>query len=454
MHARGLLLGLIMALAPGLAPAQPAPQPGAPVVRQVSAQVDREQLRRTISRLVGFGTRHTLSDTHSPTRGIGAARAWVRAEFEADNAACHGCLSIVAPTETVTGERIPQPTEIVDVLAVQQGTDEPDRVLVISAHLDSRVTDVMNATADAPGADDDGSGVAAVLEAARVLSQHHFRATIVYAVLQGEEQNLFGGRVLAHYAQAQHWRVEADLNNDIIGNTHGADGTVDNRHIRVFSEGTRTLETPAEANRRRYNGGELDSPSRNLARYIDGLADRYLSGVDVVMVYRTDRFSRGGDQVRMLEAGFPSVRFTEARENYNREHQDVRTANGIAYGDTIDGIDFDYLAQVTRLNIVALASLAAAPAPPTHVEASGAVSSDTTLTWEPTLGATRYRVWWRSTTEPQWRFSRIATGSNRHVLPGVIIDDWFFGVQAVGPDGAASPVVFPGAAGAFFPAAP
>jgi Zn-dependent M28 family amino/carboxypeptidase len=443
------LAAVALALAPAAAVAQPAPE--LPVLRRAAAAVSVAELHTTIERLVGFGTRHTLSDTTSPSRGIGAARTWVRGQFEGFAQACGGCLTIATPSETVTGERIPRPTEVMDVLAIQRGTDEPDRVVVISAHLDSRVRDVQDATSDAPGANDDGSGVAAVLEAARILSQHRFRATIVYAVLSGEEQGLYGGRVLANYAQAQHWRVEADLNNDIIGNTHGADGSRDATHIRVFSEGTRSRETPAEADRRRYNGGELDSPSRNLARFIDGLADRYLSGVDVTMVYRTDRYSRGGDQVRMLEAGFPAVRITEAREDYDREHQDVRVENGRHYGDTLDGIDFPYLAQVTRLNVVTLAALAAAPAPPSGVQTSGAVTYDTTVSWTASPGATGYRVWWRATTEPQWTMSRPADASGRLVLRSVNIDDFFFGVQAVGADGAASPIVFPGAAGAFFP---
>ena len=420
-------------------------------LRQIPARVEPARLRATITRLVGFGTRHTLSDTTSPTRGIGAARRWVKGEFEALSPRCAAPLRIETPSQVVTGDRVPQPTEVMDVLAIQPGTDEPDRVVVISAHLDSRVTDPMDFTSDAPGANDDGSGVAAVLEAARVLCGQRFRATIVYAVLSGEEQNLYGGRVLADYATAQHWRVEADLNNDIIGNTHGQDGVRDNTHVRVFSEGTRSRETPQEASRRRYNGGEVDSPSRNLARYMDRIAEDFLPGLDVVMVYRTDRYSRGGDQVRMLEAGFPAVRVTEARENYTRQHQTLRTENGVAYGDVISGVDFDYLAQVTRLNALTLAALAGAPAPPSGVDISGAVSSDTTVRWTPSAGATGYRVWWRGTTDPQWRYSRTVGNVSTVVLPGVVIDDWFFGVQALGPDGSASPIVFPGPAGAFFP---
>jgi Zn-dependent M28 family amino/carboxypeptidase len=349
----------------------------------------------------------------------------------------------------MTAERLAGPTEIQDVLAILPGTSDPNRVIVISGHYDTRVTDAKNFTSDAPGANDDGSGTAAVMEAARVLCHHQFPATLVFAALAGEEEGLLGGKVLANYAVKQGWNVEADLNNDIVGNTEGIGGARDNTHVRVFSEGTRTTETPQQADRRRYNGGEIDSPSRNLARYMDRLADQYLTNFDVVMVYRTDRYSRGGDQVEMLKAGFPAVRVTEAVENYTRQHQDLRTENGIRYGDVVDGVDFPYLAQVTRLNVVTMAALASAPAPPSGVDIKGAVSADTTVTWTPAKDAAAYRVWWRSTTDPQWKYSRVAGVAGELKLPNVNIDDWFFGVSAISADGHESPVVFPGAAGTF-----
>jgi Zn-dependent M28 family amino/carboxypeptidase len=438
--------------APAAAQEASAPQTQ-PVLHAVAADVSAERLHGSIERMVGFGTRHTLSDTRSNRRGIGAARRWVESEFRGMSAACGGCLEIATPSETVSGtQRVPNPTEVVDVLAIQRGTSDPERVIIISGHLDSRVTDVMDARSNAPGANDDASGVAAVMEAARVLSQRRFAATLVYAALSGEEQGLHGGAILAAYAREHGWRVEAVLNNDIVGNTQGMSGVRDNTHVRVFSEGTRAVETQEEANRRRYNGGEVDSPSRNLARFIDRIADQYLTNLDVVMVYRTDRFGRGGDQVRMLEAGYPSVRVTEAQENYTRQHQDLRTENGVRYGDTIDGVDFAYLAQVARLNIVTMAALASAPAPPSGVEIAGAVTPNTVVRWRPVEGAAGYRVWWRSTTDPQWRFSRWAGAGNEMTLEGVVIDDWFFGVSAVSADGFESPVVFPGVAGAFFAA--
>ena len=424
--------------------------PDHPLLRQIAAQVSPAEQHATIERLVAFGTRQTLSDTRSDTRGIGAARRWAKGRFEAMSKGCGGCLEIQTPSEVFTGERIPQPTEVMDVLAIQRGTSDPDRVVIISGHLDSRNSDPLNATRDAPGANDDGSGTAAVLECARVLSRHKFAATIVYAVDSGEEQNLYGATVLAHYAKAQGWRVEADLNNDIVGNTHGSSGVVDRTHVRVFSEGTKAVETPEQANRRRYNGGEVDSPSRNLARYIDGLANRYLPGFFVRMVYRTDRYSRGGDQVRMLEAGYPAVRVTEAAENYTRQHQDVRTEGGVAYGDVISGVDFPYLAQVTRLNAISLAALASAPGPPQDVKIEGAVSPDTKVSWAASPGAAGYRVWWRDTIAPRWEQSREAGDATSLTLKGVVIDDWFFGVSAISKDGFESPVEFPGPAGAFF----
>lgn len=445
-------LAAAMALALALSStAQAAPKAEHALLRQAAAEVSAERQKAIIARLVGFGTRHTLSDTKSATRGIGAARRWVAAEFAAMSKDCGGCLEIATPSQVMTGNRVPTPTEVMDVLAIQRGTEEPERVIVISGHLDSRVSDVMDATSDAPGANDDASGVAAVMEAARVLSKHRFKATLVYAALSGEEQGLLGGKVLADYAREKGWQVEANLNNDIVGNTEGVGGVRDNTHVRVFSEGTKAVETPEQANRRRYNGGEVDSPSRNLARFMDVLADEHLTNLDVVMVYRTDRFSRGGDQVRMLEAGFPAVRVTEAAENYIRQHQDLRTENGVAYGDVISGVDFPYLAQVTRLNVVTMAALANAPAPPEGVAISGAVSADTTVKWTPAKGAAGYRVWWRSTTDPQWRYSRWVEGAGaaETVLKGVVIDDWFFGVSAVSADGYESPVVFPGDAGAF-----
>ena len=439
------LAGAILASAP--AAAQTLEEQ--PLLHQLSSEVQPERMRSDITSMVRFGTRHTLSQTDSDAHCIGAARRWAESHFRTISVECGGCLEIALPSDTVTGPRVPMPTEVVDVLAIQRGTGDPNRVIIISGHIDSRVTDVMNFTDDAPGANDDASGVSTVLEAARVLSKHRFDATLVYAVLSGEEQGLLGGKILADYAAAQGWQVEANLNNDIVGNSEGQSGVRNTTRVRVFSEGTKTVETAAQAERRRYNGGEVDSSSRNLARFIDGIADRYLTNFDVELIYRTDRYGRGGDQVEMLRAGFPAVRLSEGAENYDRQHQDLRTENGVVYGDTIEGVDFDYLAQVARLNITTMAALASAPSVPTNVIIEGAVKPDTTIRWTAVPGAAGYRVWWRATTAPQWTHSRWAGTATELVLPGVVIDDWFFGVSAVSADGFESPVVFPGPPGAF-----
>jgi len=452
LRRRALRLPFALALTGALAAtAHAADEPQAQLTA-IAEAVDPQALHATIEKLITFGTRHTLSDTVSETRGIGAARRWAKARFEAISRECGGCLEIVTPSQMVTGKRVPVSSEVMDVVAIQRGTGDPGRVVAITGHIDSRVTDVMDATHDAPGANDDASGVAAVLESARVLSKRKFAATIVYGVLSGEEQGLYGGKVLADYAKDKGWQVEADLNNDIVGNSHGQDGVNDNSVVRVFSEGTKALETPAQASKRRYNGGELDSPSRNLARFVAGLADRTLVNFRVNMVYRTDRYGRGGDQVEFLEHGFPALRFTEPHEDYRREHQDLRTEQGVPYGDTIDRVDFDYLAQVTRLNAITLAALANAPAPVKGVAISGAVTTDTVMNWTPQAGVASYRVWWRDTTAPQWQHSRTYAASadpGHAVLKNIDLDDFFFGVSAVSADGWESPVTFPGDAGSF-----
>jgi hypothetical protein len=445
---RALAFALPLVTSPIMASSQtPDPQ-----LKSIAGSVNPENLKATITRLVAFGTRHTLSDTVSETRGIGAARRWAKGRFEAIGGLCGGCLEVVTPDHTVTGERVPKPTVVQDVVAIQRGTTDPGRVVIISGHIDSRISDPLDATHDAPGANDDASGVAAVLEAARILSAHRFAATVVYSVNSGEEQGLYGGQVLADYAKAQGWRVEAVLNNDIIGGTHGLDGRVGDNEVRVFSEGTRANETATEAVDRRRSGAEMDAPSREIARFMRGMAESYTASLRVRMILRQDRFGRGGDQLPMQQAGFPAVRVTEADENYTRQHQDVRVENGVSYGDVISGVDFAYLAKVTALNTVTLAALASAPPPPDDVKLTGQVSADTTLGWAPAPGASDYRVWWRETTDPQWRQdqSRATAGATAITLKGINIDDYFFGVSSRGPDGAESPVEVPGAAGAFF----
>jgi hypothetical protein len=450
MRGKVLVAGIaLLASMPALAADEPKPVRH-PELDAIAAVVSPTSLREFDAALVGFGTRHTLSDTQSDSRGIGAARRWVKAQFERFSADCGGCLEVVTPSQVFTGKRTPKEgVEVMDVVAIQRGTRDPDRVVVITGHLDSRCSDVMDTQCDAPGANDDASGVSALLEAARVLSKHKFAATIVYSADSGEEQGLYGGKVIAQYAVDRGWKVEANLNNDIVGSPLGGDGQRDANSVRVFSEGTKTNETAEQANYRRYHGGEVDSPSRNIARFMQSLAERHLGDFRVRMVYRTDRYGRGGDQVEFLAQGFPAVRVTESHEDYTHQHQDLRTENGVRYGDTIEHVDFDYLANVTRLDAITLAALANAPAPPDGIEIKGQLDYDTTLSWQPSPDASSYRAWWRDTTAPQWQYARDAGNATSIVLKGINIDDWFFGVSAVSADGWESPVAFPGFAGSF-----
>ena len=409
------------------------------------------RLRTDVARLVAFGTRHTLSSETDPRRGIGAARRWVEAQLRATAQSCGGCLTLTLPETTVSGERIPASAHIVDVVAIQRGSERPGEVVIIQAHLDSRASDPMNAAIDAPGANDDGSGVALVLEAARQLSREKFPATIVYAVLQGEEQGLYGGKLLADYAKAQGWTVKAVLNNDIVGNSRGSDGLVDDAHVRVFSEGPRADLDAAGHTAQRYEGGENDSPSRNLSRFIAGLAAPDLA---VRQVWRADRVGRGGDHLPFQEAGYPAIRFTVAVENYQRQHQDVRSEGGVAYGDTAESMDFTYLAKVTALNVAAAAALARAPMPP-RATAEVAVQTFSLIRWEPVPGAAGYTVWRRRTDARDWEQPvRVEGAQARELkLDGVRGDDWLFGVSARAADGSESPVASAVPGGAFAPLA-
>lgn len=465
---------LALVLVPALIGAAPPPSPYAKL-RAIVAPVSPARMRATVEKLERFGTRHTLSSQTDPNRGIGAALNWAEGEFKADG------LPTLRPCDTFTGERLPGPTRICDMVAIQRGTERPNDVVIITGHIDSRVSDIMNANAFEPGANDDGSGSAAVLEAARVLSKHKFPGTIVYSLDSGEEQGLYGAKVIAAYAKAQGWNVIADLNNDIIGNSCGSDGLCDSTHVRVFSEGPRWQGHEDLARQQRSLGGENDSPSRNISRYLDSLADRLRIGLDVRQVWRNDRFGRGGDHTEFLNLGFPAVRLTVAVENYNWQHQDVRVENGIHYGDTVDHMDFPYLMKIAKLNIAALAAIASAPPPP-EPKVEGAVSADTTITWPQYRKAAKYRVHWRRTDTNQWEQSRltgrptdcpsgthsgiseglvtpapekIVNASVLHpckvVLPHIRVDDWVFGVSSVSKDGFESPVASAVPGGAFKP---
>ena len=411
-----------------------------------------ERIGSDIQTLVDFGTRHTLSETKSDTRGIGAARRWIKAEFEKISAQCGGCLEIIEVSDTISGEkRIPDPVEVVNIVAIQRGSTEPNRMVMMSGDIDSRVSDVMDFTSDSPGANDNASGVAGVIEAARVLSKYKFNGSVVYAALSGEEQGLFGGKILTAHAQKNNWQVHGVLNNDMIGNITGINGVTDNTTARIFSEGTRVVETKAQVRTRRFTGGEVDSASRNLARYIDTVADRYIPNLDTMLVYRLDRFARGGHHRPFNDAGFAAVRIMETNEHYDRQHQDLRTENGITYGDTIDGVDFDYAAKLTSLNAVTMASMALGPAPPKDVKITGAVKASTSFSWQKSNDDTiaGYKIYWRYTSEPQWQFSKYVCNVADFTLENVVIDNYYFGISSVSHDGFESPVVFPGDVGSF-----
>lgn len=449
MHYRVIAVPLL-ATALLLASPVTAAGPDQQDLREIVTAVSADRIRADVETLVAFGTRHTLSDTESSTRGIGAARRWIEAEFTRISESCGGCLEVFTVGDVVSGQpRVPNPTEIVSVVAIQRGSEEPNRIVMMTGDIDSRVSDVMNFESDSPGANDNASGMAGVLEAARVLTGHRFRASVAYVGLSGEEQGLHGGAILAQHAIAQEWNLDAVLNNDMIGNISGVNGVTDNTTARVFSEGTRVVETPEQAAQRRSQGGEVDSASRNLARYIDRMADLYVPNLDVMMIYRLDRFGRGGHHRPFNEAGFAAVRIMETNENYTQQHQDVRVEDGIAYGDTIEHVNFDYAAKLTALNAVVLAGLASAPEPPRAVRIRGAESANTTLSWERVAGAVGYRVHWRLTTEPQWQWSRDAGDVDAFTLERVVIDNYYFGVSSVAADGSESPVVFPGPSGAF-----
>jgi len=454
---RILSSGLALAVLAGssaLAQTQAPPSEVLAVHEHVAA-VSADRIEADIRTLAGFGTRHTLSETESDTRGIGAARRWIFEEFERISAECGGCLEVKYVSDTISGQtRIPEPTEVVSVIAIQRGRLDPDRFVMMSGDIDSRVTDPLDGRSDSPGANDNASGMAGVIEAARVLSQHQFDGSIIYAGLSGEEQGLFGGQIVAAYALEQGWRIKGVLNNDMIGNIAGINGVINNTTARVFSEGTRAVETPEEARIRRFTGGEVDSPSRNLARFVDRTADQYIPNLDVMMVYRLDRFGRGGHHRPFNDAGMPGVRIMETNEHYDRQHQDLRTENGRVYGDTLDGVDFDHAARLTALNVAVMAQMAGAPPFPAGVTIEGAVQPSTTLSWRMAEGAAAenlagYRVYWRLTDQPQWQWSRFVGRVDTFTLENVVIDNYYFGVSAVALDGSETPVVFPGPAGSF-----
>ena len=408
--------------------------------------VSTERIKSDITTLANFGTRHTLSDTISNTRGIGAARRWIKSEFDKISSDCGDCLDVFYQKDLIkkgTNRRIVHDVWVVNVVAIQKGTKYPNRYIIMSGDIDSRVSDAADFTSDSPGANDNASGMAGTIEAARVLSKYKFESSIIYVGLSGEEQGLFGGRGLAAYAKEKGWDIIGILNNDMIGNIKGVDGVIDNRTFRIFSEPVPPTETDRQRRARRFYGGEVDGISRQLARYVYKTTKDYMPEMNPKMIYRLDRFGRGGHHRPFNDAGYAGIRIMEMHENYTQQHQDIRNENGIEYGDKLKFVNFEYANKLTAVNAINLASIAWAPASPENVRIGGIVQPSTKLIWDKVEGAKGYRVYWRETTSSTWDHSRYIEGSQGCVLEGIVIDNYLFGVAAVGKDGHESIVSYP-----------
>ncbi len=413
----------------------------------IISNISADRIEKDITQLANFGTRHTLSDTVSETRGIGAARRWIKSEFDKISQDCNGCLDVFYQKDLVkegANRRITKDVWVVNVAAVQKGTKYPNRYIIMSGDIDSRISDPNNFTDNSPGANDNASGMAGAMEAARILSKYSFESSIVYLGLSGEEQGLFGGKGFANYAKENGWEIIGVLNNDMIGNITGVDGVVSNRDFRIFSEPVPPTESEENRNRRRYTGGEVDGISRQLARYVHKTTQTYMPEMNPMLIYRLDRFGRGGHHRPFCDAGFPGIRIMEAHENYTQQHQDIRNENGIEYGDKLKFVNFDYAAKLTAVNAINMASLASAPPPPSNVKIGGIVEPATKLRWDKVEGAVGYKIYWRDTTSPTWDHSRTVGDVAAFTLEGIVIDNYFFGIASIGKDGDESVVVFPG----------
>ena len=418
-------------------------------ISNIVREIDARNIEATIRKLVSFGTRNTLSEQNDPKRGIGAARDWLYAEFLKAAAASQGRMTVEKQSyEQQKAARVPQPTILTNIVATLKGSqpESTDRIYVVSGHYDSMCSSPTDAKCDAPGANDDASGTAAVLEMARVMAKYEFDATIVFMAVAGEEQGLLGSTHFAEEAKKKNWNVDAMFTNDIVGNTLGGNGVRDRGNVRVFSEGVPSNETEAEATTRRSVGGENDSPSRQLARFIKETGDSFVPQFKVMLVYRRDRYGRGGDHIPFLERGYPAVRFTEVNEEFRHQHQNVRVENGVQFGDLPEFVDFAYIANVARVNAASLAALAWAPSRPKGVTIlSARLSNDTDLRWEankePDLAG--YEIVWRDTTSPVWTNSKAIGNVTSFTMKGMSKDNYFFGVRSIDKDGNRSQVTYP-----------
>ena len=415
-------------------------------IYKIINSVSAEEIKADVTTLTNFGTRHTLSDTLSDTRGIGAARRWIKSDFEQISSDCGNCLDVFYQKELVKkgdNQRIVKDVWVVNVVAIQKGAKYPNRYIIMSGDIDSRVSSPTNFTSDSPGANDNASGMAGTMEAARILSNYTFDNSIIYVGLSGEEQGLYGGKSLAAHAKEKGWEIIGILNNDMIGNIQGVDGVISNRDFRIFSEPVPPTETEQQRRARRFYGGEVDGISRQLARYVHKTTKAYMPEMNPMLIYRLDRFGRGGHHRPFNDAGYPGIRIMEAHENYTQQHQDIRVENGINYGDVLEHVNFEYAKKLTAVNAINLASLAWAPPAPEEVKIGGIVEPSAKFKWSKVAGAVGYKIYWRDTTSPTWDHSRYVGDVDEFVLNGIVIDNYFFGVASVSANGFESPVVFP-----------
>jgi hypothetical protein len=410
-------------------------------------KVSEKRIENNIIKLVSFGTRHTLSDTVSIKTGIGAARRWIKKSFEKISKNCKNCLEVFDQKNFFkkNKRRLVNDVWINNVIAIQRGKKYPNRYVIMSGDIDSRVSDPNDFTSLSPGANDNASGMAGVIEAAKVLSNYEFDNSIIYAGFSGEEQGLYGGAGFANYVKKNDWEIIGVLNNDMIGNIEGVDGIIDNISFRIFSEATPGNESEVSARRRRFYGGEIDGNSRQLSRYIHKNVLKFMPTMNPMLIYRLDRFGRGGHHKPFNDLGYAGVRIMEAHENYNRQHQDIRFENGISYGDIISGVNFNYAKKLTAVNAINLASLGWSPPEPKNVKIRGAVKPSTTLRWKKLkdLNIKGYKIYWRETTSPFWNNSKYVGNVDSHTLKGIVIDNYLFGLSSVGNNNQESIVVFP-----------
>jgi len=413
----------------------------------IISKLSEERIKNDIITLANFGTRHTLSDTVSNTRGIGAARRWIKKTFNSISNECNNCLEVFDQRNYFKKNnlRLIKDVWINNVVAIQRGIKYPNRFVIMSGDIDSRVSNPNDFTSNSPGANDNASGMAGTIEAARVLTKYKFDNSIVYVGLSGEEQGLYGGKGLAEYAKKNNWEIIGVLNNDMIGNIEGVNGVIDNKSFRIFSEPVPANESDRQRYMRRFYGGEVDGNSRQLARFIYNSTKKYLPELNPDLVYRLDRFGRGGHHRPFNDLGFAGVRIMESNENYNRQHQDIRFENNIRYGDVISGVNFEYAKKLTAVNAINLALLGWSPPPPKNLKIGGIVEPSVKFKWDDSKNKDiiGYKIYWRKTSSPNWEYSKLTDKINEYTLEGIIIDNFLFSIVSINSKGFESIYQFP-----------